>query len=388
MTGPRWKSSSVGAPLGRAGGLGSAHFSVAWRRLGAGDVGRTSRWLVLAGALVALSACATDATTADKDAGGSGGNGAGGQGGSAQGGSTSGGTGGEFDGGPKVPTEVRIGTFNARNLFNDRIDGESWILDEQQSTLSSGEYQAKLRDSATLLSQLDADVIMLQEIENRAVLDDLADRPEMTRSYPYRYLIPGNDPRGIDVGFLSSRPIESQVSHKDDLFPRIDLPDGPKYRYARDCLEIHLRVAGRPLILLGVHFKAKSNDDPDKRLAEAQHTRFIADFLAEQEPEAAIAVLGDFNDFPGSPPMDAIDGSPMYQSTGRRLPSSDAWSVFSSATGTGVALHDDVVANPLLGSYYVKDSARIIHDDELPQNLADLSDHAPVVGTFLIQPLL
>ncbi|MCA9646109.1 MAG: hypothetical protein KC492_35710, partial [Myxococcales bacterium] len=350
--------------------------------------------LALIGALVGLGACAQDATTAEADGGagggqgGSAGQGGASQGGSSQGGSAQGGTGGEFDGGPKVPTEVRIATFNARNLFNDRIDGESWVRDEESSTPTSAQYQTKLRDTASLLAMVNADVLMLEEIENRSVLDDLADRPEMGRAYPYRYLIAGNDPRGIDIGFLSVRPIESQSSHKDDYFGRIDISGGPKYHYARDCLEIHLRVAGRPLILLGVHFKAKSNDDPDKRLAEAQHTRFIADFLAEQEPDAAIAILGDFNDFPGSPPIDAIEGSPLFQSTGQRLPTADAWSVFSSATGTGVALHDDVIVNPLLSSYYVNGSARIIHDDELPQNLADLSDHAPVAGTFLIQPLL
>lgn len=345
---------------------------------------RLSRWAGFLAAMLLLGACAQDATTAEADGGSSGGQGGSG----AQGGSSQGGSGGEFDAGPKVPTAVRIGTFNAKNLFNDRIDGESGILDEEESTPTSAQYQTKLRDTATLLSRLDADLLMLQEIENRAVLDDLADRPEIGRSYPYRYLSAGNDPRGIDIGFLSVFPIESQSTHKDDYFGRTDISGGPKYRYARDCLEIHLRVAGRPLILLGVHFKAKSNDDPDKRLAEAQHTRYIADFLAEKDPDAAIVILGDFNDFPGSPPMDAIDGSPLFQSTGRRLPASNAWSVFSSSTSTGVALHDDVVANPLLGSYFVQDSETIIHDEELPQNLADVSDHAPVAGTFLIQPLL
>ncbi|MEZ4232120.1 MAG: endonuclease/exonuclease/phosphatase family protein [Polyangiaceae bacterium] len=337
------------------------------------------------GALVGLGACAKDATTAEDDAGANGGSGAGGSGGSSQGGTAQGGAAG---GTAKVPTAVRIGTFNVRNLFNDKIDGESWILDEPQSTPTTAEYLVKLGATASIVSRLDADVVMLQEVENREVLDDLAERPEIGRDYPYRHLLPGNDPRGIDIGLLSSLPIESRASHVDDYFGRTDVANGPQYKYARDCVEIHLRVAGRSLILLGVHFKAKSNDDPDKRLAEAQHTRFIADVLAEKDPEAAIVILGDFNDFPGSPPMDAIDGAPRFESTGRRLPAGDAWSVFSSSTNTGVALHDDVVANPLLGSYYVQDTASILHDDQLPQNLADVSDHAPVVGTFLIQPLL
>src|SRR5690606_20707437 len=141
--------------------------------------------------------------------------------------------------------------------------------------------------------------------------------------------------------------------------------------------------------LLGVHFKAKSNDDPDKRLAEAQHTRLIADSLVAEYPDAALVILGDFNDFPGSPPIDALDDSDAgrFISAARQLPASDAWSV-DGFSGSGVVLHDDLIVNPLLGGYYVNGSADIIHDDEISAGLADLSDHAPVAASYLIQPLL
>ncbi|MCW5791195.1 MAG: endonuclease/exonuclease/phosphatase family protein [Polyangiaceae bacterium] len=289
---------------------------------------------------------------------------------------------------PAEAQEVRIATFNARNLFNDRIDGEPGILDEAGSTPSTAVYQAKLRNTATLLAQLEAHVIVLQEIENRAVLDELAARSELGREYPHRYLVAGNDPRGIDVGLMSTLPIISQVSHRADLFPRTDLPDGPKYRYARDCIEVQLEVAGRSLHVLGVHFKAKSNDDPDKRLAEAQHTRLLADATLARDPEALVVVLGDFNDFPGSPPMNALDGAAplLFTSAGRRLPNARAWTVESSSAPGGRALHDDLLTSPSLTGAYVNGSVHILHDAELSRELADLSDHAPVVASYYIEP--
>src|SRR6185369_3964613 len=87
------------------------------------------------------------------------------------------------------------------------------------------------------------------------------------------------------------------------------------YHYARDCLELHFTVCGHHLVLLGVHFKSKAApDDPAKRLAEAEHTRAIADALAREDGQAAISILGDFNDVPSSPAWRAVarDEPDMY----------------------------------------------------------------------------
>ncbi len=334
---------------------------------------RRSGALVVA-AVVAASGCARDASDdGARDAGASTG-GAGGTGGVKDADVTPG------------PGPLRIATFNARNVFNDRIDGEAFVVDEALNTPTSGEYDEKLGRVARIMNQLDADVVVLQEIENRAVLDALAERAELERAYPIRILVAGNDPRGVDLGFLSSVPVVEQLSHKNDLFGRRDASGGPKYQYARDCLEVHLRFGSLSLVLLGVHFKAKRDDDPDKRLAEAQHTRFIADTLTAREPGLGVLVLGDFNDFPGSPPMQAIDGAPpdAYESAARHLPDELAWTVESAATTTGFALHDDLVANAVLSAFLDVSSVDILHDDELAEDLRDVSDHAPVVATYVI----
>ena len=66
----------------------------------------------------------------------------------------------------------------------------------------------------------------------------------------------------------------------------------------------------RALIILGVHYKSKGPpDDKDKRTAEAQRTRQIADDLHAKQPDAAILVTGDFNDTPGSAPYNALVGA-------------------------------------------------------------------------------
>jgi hypothetical protein len=54
------------------------------------------------------------------------------------------------------------------------------------------------------------------------------------------------------------------------------------------------------------HFKAKSGDDPPRRLAEAQASSRIVNEVALRLPDAVVLLGGDLNDTPGSPPLDAL----------------------------------------------------------------------------------
>lgn len=337
---------------------------------------RSFRLGVLCVALCSAAAagCARDKQDELASGGGGGTGGAAGAGGSS----------GEYTGEPR---SLRVATFNVRNLFNDERDAESFVFDEE--VVSSGEYQNKLAEVARVLAPLNADVIVLQEIENEAVLGDLAARAELGRTYAHTVTFPGNDPRGIDVAMLSTLPVLRRNTHKNDLFSRKDDPGGEKYQFARDCVEVDVRFNGVTITLLGIHFKSKSNDNPDKRLAEAQHTRFIADALSERDPTAGVLIVGDFNDYPGTPPMDAIDDGTTgtFTSAGRMLPESDAWTVESSSTASGLALHDDVIANGVLGPMMDSESVEILHDDEIDSDLRGTSDHAPVAVTFTVEPV-
>jgi hypothetical protein len=136
-----------------------------------------------------------------------------------------------------------------------------------------------------------------------------------------------------------------------------------------------------------VHFKAKVDDDPTKRLAEAQRTRLVADRLREDDPEVKVVILGDFNDFPGTPPMSAIEGAApadVFGSAGMLLPAQDAWTVKSSSAPGGLALHDDLRSSSWLQERIIKGSVTILHDEELASELRPVSDHAPVAVTYRI----
>jgi endonuclease/exonuclease/phosphatase family metal-dependent hydrolase len=187
-----------------------------------------------------------------------------------------------------------------------------------------------------------------------------------------------NDPRGIDVGILSKYPLGEVVSHRDDDFSK-EGTTTPTYQYARDALEVHLTFNGRPIVLFGVHYKAKDNDDPDKRLAEAQHTRALADAITATSPGTGILILGDFNDTPGSPPYQATVGSgdDSYRNAAENVAQADRWTFDYQGS---LELVDQQMGNPLLTERLVPTSVRILHEPEVDP----ASDHYPLIATYLI----
>jgi endonuclease/exonuclease/phosphatase family metal-dependent hydrolase len=288
--------------------------------------------------------------------------------------SSSAGGAGQGGGGAAPATQpLTIVNWNTHNFFNDKNDDPS----PDEYVVSTSDYTAKRKDVADVLVKLDADIAVLQEIENESVLKDLNGTISVTAgaAYPEARLVPSFDQREIAV--LSRVPIEEVVSHQDEYFEQWGT-NGPSYRYTRDCLEVHLTYNGRKIVLLGVHFRSKvAPDMPEKRLAEAQHTRDIANALATKLPDAAIVVLGDYNDTPGSPPYLALigEGDAAYTNAAMLVAEPARWSYEYNGTPE---LIDHQLSNPLLAKMLDTASVRLEHTPEVDK----ASDHAPLIATY------
>jgi endonuclease/exonuclease/phosphatase family metal-dependent hydrolase len=248
-----------------------------------------SRFAFLAASLTALLACGDGGSNPQTGTT------------SATGGATTSSATGGSGGSLPPPKALSVVNWNVHDFFdtvNDNPNG---------SVLSSTDYTKKQKGIGGVLKDLNADVVMLAEVERQHILDDM-NKNVLGNMYANRTLIEANDPRGINIALMSKIPPDAVTSHKDDTFTKVGT-NGPIYHYSRDCLEVRFTFNGRKLVLLGVHFKSKlPTDDPDKRLAEAQHTRAIADGITKDDPTALVIVLGDYNDTPASPPVNAVAG--------------------------------------------------------------------------------
>lgn len=170
-----------------------------------------------------------------------------------------------------------------------------------------------MRNTARVIIDLKADVLAVVEAENRPALKAFND--EIVKGlggspFPNVMLIDGNDSRGIDVGLMTGAayPIGPMRSHVNDEAPG----GGPVF--SRDCPEYGIELpGGKVLWVLVNHLKSKGFGTPSssnaRRLAQAQRVKAIyADLVARGED--LVAVVGDFNDTPGSAPL-----APLLQQT-------------------------------------------------------------------------
>ncbi|ANV99811.1 endonuclease/exonuclease/phosphatase family protein [Bradyrhizobium icense] len=186
-------------------------------------------------------------------------------------------------------------------IANERAD---WVgsLELREEPIDEN----SMRNTARVLSELDADVVGVIEAESRPALRDFNKLIlPAVEGTPFRHvmLIDGNDTRGIDVGLLCREgyPIASMRSHVDD-----QMPNGENL-FSRDCPEYVVETPkGNRLVILVNHFKSKGFGTPAqsdaRRKVQAQRVAEIYKGLIDAD-EQYVAVVGDLNDTPDSDPL-------------------------------------------------------------------------------------
>ena len=283
------------------------------------------------------------------------------------GGGASGGAGGS----PVVPQPVTILNWNLHKLVDDETDGYP-----AEQVVTTAVWDAHRQAVGKVIAAVDPDIAILQEVEGMDVLQELDDQ-ELGGRYTVLELAPGNDPSGIAVAMLSRIPVDEVLTHKDDSFTVVGTP-APSYQYTRDCLELHFTINGRKVGLFGVHYKAKVQDDPDKRLAEAQHTRALADAYTHANADSGALILGDFNDTPGSLAVNWTIGNAPNQYTDAPGGIAGAWSMVYNGVQE---LVDHQMSSPVLAPMLDTSSVQILHSTDVDH----ASDHAPVIATYDVE---
>jgi endonuclease/exonuclease/phosphatase family metal-dependent hydrolase len=270
------------------------------------------------------------------------------------------------------PGEIVVAAYNLLNLFDDYDDP---YRADVGTPAKPREQMQRLADS---IRALNADVIAVEEVENRDYLERFVNvfLPEM--GYKDVVLFEGNDTRGIDVGVISRIPVGEVRSHRHLRFPG---HDGRSSRFQRDVLSVTLQPEGvQPLEIWVLHLKSNSGGRETAepiRLAEAKEVRRLLDTELAENPAARILVMGDLNDTPETATLKTIigQGSVAFWSAGSDL--SDR-SVVSYNEGDFRSVIDYILCSPAMAKQYVKGSFQI------PQGSVDTtgSDHNPVTATF------
>lgn len=239
---------------------------------------------------------------------------------------------------------VRIATFNIENLITRfdfsgfrnqlRTDRVMKLFDIKTEAIYQQLEAARViaaaddnrQMSALAIADTDADILCLQEVDSMEALQafEYGYLFRMVGSgYRQKYLVEGNDSRGIDVAVL----MREETRHGE----KIELNDvrshaaltyhdlglytealGPGLRpedriFKRDCLELDLRIGGRALRLYVVHFKSMTGGRGDVdgrsatmpvREAEVRAVRHIIENqFGDRCDQQNFVICGDMNDY-------------------------------------------------------------------------------------------
>ncbi|WP_342374559.1 endonuclease/exonuclease/phosphatase family protein [Myxococcus stipitatus] len=269
---------------------------------------------------------------------------------------------------------VRIAALNVHRLFDTVCDSGRCGGSEYEALPSPSAFAAQADQLARGIELLDADVMLLAEIETQAGLDALKARlPE----FPHGVLGETGSAASVDVAVLSAFPITQVLGHRDRTLVR---PNGSTTRFSRELLEVHLDVKGQQVIVFAAHYRSKVDDDPGRRYAEADATRDIMTQAAARSPRALVVLGGDLNDVPGSPPLLALELNASLTRVAKDRPDSETWTYVYS--GQRQAIDHLYIANGAAGTY-VPGSFRAAREGG---GGFGGSDHAAVVADFLPAP--
>jgi endonuclease/exonuclease/phosphatase family metal-dependent hydrolase len=194
---------------------------------------------------------------------------------------------GGFAIGDKLENGVRLVSWNVENLFDDHDDP---YHNEGNTRTTTESRKVRL---ATAINALNADVVALEEVENRGVLEDFNKRYLKDLGYEV-VLFEGNDQRGIDNALLTRLPIRSATSYRHSEY--VDAK-GVTRRFARDLLRVSIGGEFDADVYV-VHFKSQHGDEKSdvKREAEALKALSIIQAELDKDPDYRAVIAGDFNE--------------------------------------------------------------------------------------------
>lgn len=200
--------------------------------------------------------------------------------------------------------EYYIAFWNLENLFDVENSPErpEWLQSQLRTELAGWSDEVldlKIGQLAKIIRQMNdglgPDVLGVCELENRPVIERLAEALTVTgRHYEVAHH-DASDQRGIDVAFL----YDPTRFTAEQTFSHVIL----KRAATRDIFQVNLRSAdGKELIVVGNHWPSRTGgvfeSEPYRMTAGETLSYWMERILEIKGSDAAVLVMGDFNDQP------------------------------------------------------------------------------------------
>ncbi len=260
---------------------------------------------------------------------------------------------------PEVTADqFTIASFNMENYF-DAIDDTGDGAEPKPAPDEIAHKQAKI--SFAIAETLGCPTILaVQEVENEALLLELAEQTAVFCNFTYTVIHQESaDGRGIDVALMvdparvtvtdaalrqTCTPLDTNI--QDDT---IDCKGLEEPLFSRPPLQVNVKVDDTPYTIFVNHFKSKRGGEEQttpRRIMQAMHLNDLTLNLVNTNPDARVIVLGDFNDYDKSPPLERL--GEQLTTVMDRIPAAERYSYIFSGAGQ---LLDNIFVSPAMLEY-------------------------------------
>lgn len=301
---------------------------------------------------------------------------------------------------------MKIATFNVEFLFDEgehRHSGKKWVYTKEY-------VESRIAHLAKAISEINADVVFLQEVASESALKRIIERT----GKDYSYFLAEHDKRGIGnavIYRLKDCKVESIPAITE--FPVLIEGDtdvlGSKLFSRRAYVSLETTYKDKPLHLFGLHLNSRffihlqgkdGNPLPTEtqmqaadglirsevfRSVQSRKMRQLIDEIFVKDKSAQIAVMGDFNSQKRETPFRVILGE--FASRDDALVSADnifpPEKEYSFIGEYGPKIIDYILVSkplqPSVKSFHIFNENLSHHSNKTPTPNFVESDHAPLV---------
>ncbi len=295
---------------------------------------------------------------------------------------------------PRIDGTIRVGSYNMLNYFDQTDDPSLQGKYDDFGDNPGPTSDARCKELAKVIIELDADILALQEVEGQEALAWFNENYLQDMGYEYVVSEEVGYYRGIEQSLLSRFPVTDIKTWTEVDLTKVErkgggwteVPTGEdEITFQRSPLFVTVQTPdGYELSLFIVHHKAGRNAW-HRELEAVQIVRYIEEMTAKN-PDQNIAVIGDFNAVPWDRSVRWYFRNGMTDSLSHRS-AHLKWDDTSPLriTHTSGRMLDYILLNPSALDEYVVDSGFVLgssaeeynwREDPFPTGYA--SDHCAI----------
>ena len=188
-----------------------------------------------------------------------------------------------------------IANWNVQTFFDGHTDGSEYKDFKSAGKWSNDKYHTRLTRLCEVITKLNADIFVLEEIENESVIYDISNQLagnswDSGANWTYSCFAKEKD-SSIGCAVLSKFPLFGVKTHS--LFVNTQKYEQPSMR---PLLEVSTEIGGREITIFVNHWKSKSSGEYESEIWRDWQESVLAGRLKTLETRGGSAVIcGDFN---------------------------------------------------------------------------------------------